>query len=124
MKFSEKDIKKLQESFAGYWGALSVNDETKIEEIKMEEYYSEDDMKFFNSIPDISPEEFTYDKYIGTIGYSTCDVMSEFCTNNLNSNYIYIGKASAEKIPFRPRNGYALMICNTETNEKFWTHAV
>ena len=68
----------------------------------------------------ISPETFTWDRYIGVVGYSIDDVW-DFERHRVKPGFVELGRCDASKIPMRQRNGYAILV-EDENFERFWFH--
>jgi len=75
-------------------------------------------------VPDISPEEFTFDRYTGTIGYGMYQILHPDY-HILQPGFIIVGKCPASKLPMRPRlhlDEYGLMLIDTSDDTKVWLH--
>jgi len=68
--------------------------------------------------------DFTYQKYIGHVGYSNVEVY-DFDKYIPRSPWIEVGRIDAIKLHIRPRNeGIAIMLENQETFEQLWFHVI
>jgi hypothetical protein len=77
-------------------------------------------------IPDIAPENFTYERYCGKVGVSIDDLFIFGKSFNFKK-FIVEGKCPGSKLPIRPRlnkDTYGLMVISKETGEYVWCHVI
>lgn len=66
--------------------------------------------------------DFTFEKYIGKMGYSLNQVWNAR-TNRPMSGYTELGRVPANALRVRPRSsGEAVMLCSEEHQEDLWLH--
>ena len=65
--------------------------------------------------------EFTWQNYIGKMGYSSDECWS-FDKNKPKAGFEIIGKTNSMNLDIRPREGTAIMLIDMQTYEKFWLH--
>jgi len=75
--------------------------------------------------PQISPELFTWEKFISRNGYSQSDIFQAFPSFKLRNDVEVIGYCPASRLKVRPRTGegeWAVMVRIPETGDEVWAH--
>ena len=74
----------------------------------------------------LAPSAFTWEKYIGKLGFATTDIFKNPYSGNppiLKADVTYIGYCDASKIQIRQRSeGYVFMVIID--GEETWLHAM
>lgn len=69
----------------------------------------------------LSAHAFTWERYAGQWGYSS-DKVWDYVNNCPKTSYLELGRVDSMSLPYRPREGIAVMLEDTQTFERFWLH--
>lgn len=78
-----------------------------------------------DSMNKISPERFVWEKYIGKVGWSVCQVCSDATSTpmRLNPDVTFIGWCEASRIRIRQRSEGIVVLVEMD-GEEFWLHSL